>query len=76
MTHKFFKMYDDDGQTTTYSSDTLEDIIYDEFDLQDEDKTHLNYYVGVYSIDTNDLFLLMTSVTPHTLFKYEYTENI
>lgn len=66
---------DTETQTTQefeYFNDIMEDIINDEFDILDDDKIHLNYYVGVYLIDIDNKLLLGTSISPQTLFKYKF----
>ena len=68
-------MNDTEAQTTQnfeYFNDVIEDIINDEFDILDDDKIHLNYYVGVCLIDIDNKLLLGTSISPRTLFKYNF----
>lgn len=51
----------------------LSSIMEDEYEVQDDDKQHLKYYIGVCFEDNDGSLLLGMSISIPTLFNYDFT---
>jgi hypothetical protein len=67
----------DDEDYTGEIQSIIADIIADEYDIQNDDKQHLKYYIGVCMEDDDGSLLLGTSISLQTFFRYdiEYIER-
>jgi len=65
---------DDNNDDNNDENDIYTQMAFDEDDHLDAPKVHKRYYIGICCLINNQSFLYLNSVSPKTLFKYNFED--